>query len=81
MKPKVVKEYNKFIKKYKLCNGKELKVKVNETFGVEFLANYTVPQGYGPEPDEIKKIDEGIELVETKVLMLILHNFVMVIHK
>ena len=66
LKPDVIKEYNKFIKKYKLCDGNELKVKVNETFGVEFLANYTVPQGYDPEPDEIKKIDEGIELVETK---------------
>ena len=63
-----VREYNKIIKKYKLCKDEELTIKVNGYFGVEFINNYTIPPEYWGEADKIINKDEEIELQLEKSL-------------
>ena len=60
-----IKEYENFKAKYKFCHGKEIKVEVNELFGVETLYNDTID--YDDEEEYYKKHklidkDPGIEL-------------------
>ncbi len=63
-----IREYNSFIKKYKICKGFLLTIKVNEYFGVDFTYNTTLPPEYRTYPDKIINKDKEIELKLDKSL-------------
>ena len=62
------KEYDKFCQKYNFYHGKEITVKVNEKFAVEFSANFSLPPEChgGGSLDNVESKDKEIKLVESR---------------
>ena len=61
-----VKAYEKFCKKLKFIEGKEITVKVNEKFAAKYYANFTVPPEYQGSFPVVKTNDDEIILIESK---------------
>ena len=57
-----VKAYEKFCKKLKFIEGKEITVKVNEKFAAKYYANFTVPPEYQGSFPVVKTNDDDITL-------------------
>ena len=61
-----LKEYEKFIKKLKLVENDEITVKVNQKFGAEFSANYTIAPEFQEDMPSFEKAEEGIKFIESR---------------
>ena len=71
-----VKAYEKFCKKLKFIEGKEITVKVNEKFAAKYYANFTVPPEYQGSFPVVKTNDDEITIIYLNNILFMITRIV-----